>query len=72
MKLRDILPDSPIAHIQVKCYELDMSFGYCSWTGTELISLDGDVYFLDEEIVKYKFNDDGSLTYWINWEWISG
>ena len=48
-------------------------FGYCHWTGTELISGDGDSYSIDEEIAKYEFAENGkSLTYWFEAEWTRG
>lgn len=73
MKLRDILPDYPLNDIQVRINSPlggDMFFGYCHWTGTELISGDGDSYDLDDEISKYEFSEDGSeLTYWLIADW---
>ena len=71
MKLKDILPEQPVEHIMVRTYGPDgedMLFGYCMWTGSELISGDGDSYYTDEEIVDYVFDDYG-LTYWIKSEW---
>ena len=48
-----------------------MLFGYCHWTGTELISGDGDNYYLDDEISKYMFDlEKKRLVYWIESEWI--
>ena len=46
-----------------------MLFGFCHWTGTELISGDGDNYYLNEEILKYEFGGE-HLTYWIVSKWI--
>ena len=71
MKLKDILPDH---HINIMArttdpYGDDMLFGYCYWTGTELVSDDGDSYSIEEEIVKYEFNDYG-LAYWFESKWI--
>ena len=71
MKLKDILPDHHI-DIQVRTtdpFGKDMLFGFCHWTGTELVSNDGDSYYIDEEISKYKFDKYG-LTYWFESEWI--
>lgn len=68
MKIKDILPGRPINEI---VYRMrgdgveDELFGYCAWDGNRLISLDGDSYYLDEEILEYKYNDDGKLTVWI-------
>lgn len=73
MKLRDILPDYPIEDISVRTNDPwggDMLFGYCHWTGTELISGDGDNYYLDDEISKYMFDlEKKRLVYWIESEW---
>ena len=72
MTVKDILPDYPIECI-VRTNDPwgdDMLFGYCHWTGTELISGDGDSYYIDEEIDKYEFDEEnGELTYWIVSEW---
>ena len=50
MKLKDILPSYPINNIEVRTNDPfgdDMLFGFCHWTGTELISGDGDNYYLN-------------------------
>ena len=73
MKLKDILPNHHI-NIQARTYSPDgedMLFGYCHWTGTELVSDDGDNYSVEEEVAKYEF-DDWGLVYWFESEWISG
>ena len=46
-----------------------MLFGYCSWNGEELMSLDGDTYYVEDDIEKYELDGD-NLTYWIKGEWI--
>lgn len=72
MKLKDILSNSPIDKIEVRTNDPfgdDMLFGFCRWTGTELVSLDGDNYSIEDEITKYKFDEYG-LTYWIESEWV--
>lgn len=73
MKVKDILPNYPIKNIQVRTNDPwggDMLFGYCHWTGENLISGDGDSYYLDEEISKYEFDKgNNKLTYWIISEW---
>jgi hypothetical protein len=74
MKLKDILPEQPVERIMVRTYGPDgedMLFGYCMWTGSELISGDGDSYSIEEEIVKYAFDEYG-LIYWFESEWIGG
>ena len=71
MKLKDILPNHYI-DIEVRTYgprDEDILFGYCHWTGTELISDDGDNYYLDEEIIKYEISKN-ILTYWFESDWI--
>lgn len=71
MKLKDILPNHRV-NIEVRTtdpFGEDMLFGYCHWTGTELVSDDGDSYSTEEEVVKYKFGDFG-LIYWFEGTWI--
>lgn len=72
-RLKDILPNYPINNIEVRTndpFGEDMLFGYCHWTGTELVSADGDYYSVDEVITKYKLNEEKhKLTYWILSEW---
>ena len=74
MKLKDILPDYPLKNIQARTngpFGGDLLFGYCHWTGTELISGDGDSYSVDDEISKYEFDEESrSLTYWFESEWM--
>lgn len=82
MKLRDILPDYPVSHIMVRTNypddidelskserSLGMFFGYCSWNGEDLESLDGDTYSLDMEIEKYEMNE-GGLVVWFLSDWV--
>lgn len=73
LKLKDILPNHYI-NIQVRTYtsfDEDIFFGSCHWSGTKLISDDGDDYSIDDEILKYEFSKDGKqLTYWFKSEWI--
>lgn len=38
-------------------YEL---LGYCEWDGKRLISLDQDMYSLDDEIISYKLHETES------------
>ena len=49
----------------------DTLFGYCEWNGSELISLDGDDYSLDEPVMKYQFHpgEINELVYWIHSDW---
>lgn len=74
MKVKDILPNYPIRFIQVRTndpFGKDMLFGYCHWTGVNLISGDGDSYSLDDEIYRYEFDEENNkLTYWIVSEWL--
>ena len=47
-----------------------MLFGYCYWTGSTLLSLDGDNYYLGETVTKYEFDENaGKLVYWIKSFW---
>ena len=75
MKLRDILEGhAPVIYCQERTNFEDIPDGIftgsCKWTGTELLPLDGDIYSLDDEIYRYEWEEDGSLTYWVHSEWI--
>ena len=84
MKLIDILPKHPVEFIQKRTFypasleeelspeekEYGMMMGYCKWDGIQLISLDGDNYSSNETIVKYVWDNENSLIYWIESEWI--
>lgn len=74
LTLRDILPEYPLRNIEVRTYDPDgedMLFGFCHWTGTELVSGDGDSYYLDDPIAKYEFDEQTrSLTYWFKGVWL--
>ena len=73
MKVRDILPNYPLKRIEVRTngpFGEDMLFGYCYWTGSTLLSLDGDNYYLGETVTKYEFDEmAGKLVYWIKSFW---
>lgn len=75
MTVKDILPDRPLDCITVRTNspfedEPDgMLFGCCAWDGENLISLDGDNYYLGDEVSRYEWSDDGSLTYWFQSDW---
>ena len=77
MKVRDILLNYHPVKIEVRtntpddALDEDMLFGFCHWTGTELVSDDGDDYYLDEEIYEWEYDENNNLlTYWIVSEWI--
>ena len=73
MKVKDILPDYSLKYIEVRTYNPvgeDMLFGWCHWTGTTLVSDDGDSYYLNEEISKYEFDEENrKLTCWVVSAW---
>ena len=48
--------------------EDDMLFGYCYWDGEELLSGDGDNYYLNDIIERYQC-DGKHLTVWIEVKW---
>lgn len=77
-RLRDLLPDIGTISIEYRCNapkcddEDDMLFGACYWDGKELISEDGDSYYLGDIITKYMWNEETypyDLTVWIEVEW---
>ena len=74
LTLRDILPEHPLKNIEVRTYGTDgedMLFGFCHWTGTELVSGDGDSYYIDDPVIKYEFDEQTrSLTYWFKGVWL--
>lgn len=50
--------------------EKDMLIGYCSWDGKNLISLDGDDYFLNDPIDYWEYdNENRILTCWSQVDW---
>ena len=73
MILKEILPNHPV-DIQVRTngpFGEDMLFGFCYWTGTELVSKDGDSYSLEEDVVRYEFSENKTkLVYWFESIWI--
>ena len=77
-RLRDLLPANENVSIEYRCNapkcddEDDMLFGACYWDGKELISEDGDNYYLNDVIEKYEWNDEDwpyNLTVWIEVKW---
>lgn len=79
LHLRDLLPAGKNVSIEYRCNtpkwddEDDMLFGACYWDGKELISEDGDNYYLSDVIEKYEYNDAHwypyDLTVWIEVKW---
>lgn len=74
VQVKDVLPERPVdimVRVNAPAWSIheDMLFGYCKWDGERLISLDGDSYSTEDEITKYKHEDDGTMTYWIAAEW---
>lgn len=74
--LRDLLINNKPVNIMYRCNspleeEEDMLFGYCRWTGTELESVDGDSYYLNDVVDKYEYDSDGDLIVWISVGWSS-
>lgn len=50
----------------------DILAGYCKYTSGKLISMDGDSYYLNDEIADYEFQiNDGKplLTVWYESNW---
>ena len=79
-RLRDLLPANENVSIEYRCNapkcddEDDMLFGACYWDGKELISEDGDSYYLNDVIEKYMWNEEEypyDLTVWIEVKWNS-
>ena len=74
LRLRDLLTKDKPIDIEYRCNapkgydEDDMLFGYCHWDGKELISGDGDNYYLRDIVERYQC-DGKHLTIWIEVEW---
>ena len=49
--------------------EEDMCMGHAYWNGEELISKDGDSYYLNDRIYAYEWVNDLYLTVWIEVKW---
>lgn len=72
MILKDLLSYQPV-RIEYRIFgpnDEDMLFGYCRWTGSELIPEDGDLYYLDDKIIKHEWTGLNKLTVWIEGGWI--
>jgi hypothetical protein len=77
--LRDILPKDKNVDIEYRCNgpkdeygdEEDMLFGFCRWIDNELISGDGDNYYLGDVVRHHEWDGDNYLTVWIEVEWNS-
>lgn len=52
--------------ISIDSDDVDTLFGYCRYIGGELMSLDGDNYDFNDEIIKYQIYKDDWLTVWID------
>lgn len=81
MILEDVLKDvSCDIEIEVRCNSPvpeageDMLMGFCKWNGNEQVleSLDGDDYSLKDEIYDFAFDKEGSMTIWVQVDWITG
>ena len=76
--LKDLLPAHKTVKVEYRCNapkdydEEDMLFGYAIWNGEELISGDGDNYYLRDvvEDFEWTYSDEGDyLTIWIEVIW---
>lgn len=73
--LKDLLPKDKKVKVQYRCNapkiddDEDMLFGYAIWDGKELISGDGDNYYLGDVVEKYEWESDMNLTIWIEVIW---
>lgn len=79
--LKDILIEQNLENIDIMYRtnspieaEEDMLMGYCRYENETLISLDGDSYYFDDEVVKYEMSKDDNgneyLIVWIESEWV--
>lgn len=80
MTLREVLESIDFTEINLIEYrtiisidsdDVDVLAGFCRYEDEQLISEDGDIYSLDDEIRKYMV-EDGVLTVWYEGEYING
>jgi outer membrane protease len=77
--LQDLLPDGKEVKVEYRCNapkcwqdeEEDILFGFAIWNGKELISGDGDNYYLKDVVERYKWENENYLTIWIGVGWNS-
>ncbi len=76
--LRDLLPAGKKVKVEYRCNAPmdgdetdDMLFGFAIWTGEELVSGDGDNYYLGDVVENYEWDHDDYLTIWIEVTWSS-
>lgn len=75
--LKDLLPANKKVRVEYRCNgpvdeygeTEDMLFGYALWNGEELISGDGDNYYLNDIVEHYKWYGEEDLTIWIEVIW---
>ena len=73
MKLKNLLNDLP-CRITYRTYgpnNEDLFQGACVWNGQELKSSDGDIYSIDDDIIKYELEPSGDITIWRESKWVS-
>lgn len=76
MQLKDILTNKKtfISYRTFGPNKEDLFTGSCTWTGSELIPDDGDIYSPEDEIVDYRYLpvSDGPdvITVWYESRWI--
>ena len=76
--LRDLLPKDKKVTVEYRCnapcedIDDDMLFGYAIWTGEELVSSDGDNYYLGDVVERYEWLYEDHLTISIEVLWNSG
>jgi hypothetical protein len=77
--LQDLLPDGKEVKVEYRCnapkcwqdVEKDILFGFAIWNGKELISGDGDNYYLKDIVERYEWENENYLTIWIGVVWNS-
>ena len=75
--LRDLLPAGKKVKVEYRCDgpvdeygdTEDMLFGFAIWNGEELISGDGDNYYLGDVVDRYEWESEEDLTIWIVVSW---
>lgn len=72
IKLKDLLHENEPIKIMERCYGPkgeDLLVGYCQWDGQKLISLDGDYYSVNADILDHEmiYEYEGDTTYLVVW-----
>ena len=69
LRLGDIIHGHDFERIEYRIYLPkggDMFVGACKYENGELIALDGDIYSLNDRVLKYHLYSENKLTVWVD------